>query len=279
MEGPEQAVALNGETLAIGRRAAPVPPHLAQRHRVMVVDQDGVGCLECRLAQEPAAGVLQALGGDGIDALCHGGKTEIGAGGNQGCEQGAVRITAARFIATQRLESASEAAPAIDLFQQVFDAHPRQTDLHGFPQGLYPWRDRQRIGPLEFQFAVQNGGKFVVRQVGGSGPSRLLVRGGECGDERLRRGRQVEPPIRLGPVLQPPPVIVDQIPEGDVFAAFAQDQGAGAQGVADCYRQGDLPEPPVDLAVLVQEGAPGGWNEGAGSFWIDARERSGLEGS
>ena len=87
IEGAEQTVALDGEPLAIGRRAAAVTPDPAQGQLVMVIDQDRVRRLECRFAQEPAAGILQLFGGDGIDALRHGGEAEIGAVGDQGGEQ------------------------------------------------------------------------------------------------------------------------------------------------------------------------------------------------
>ena len=58
---------------------------------MVVVDQDRVGRLERGLAHEPAADVLQRLGGDAVDTLGHGGKAEIGAVGDQGGEQRAIR--------------------------------------------------------------------------------------------------------------------------------------------------------------------------------------------
>ena len=53
----------------------------------MVIDQDGVGGLDRGVAQEPAAGVLQSLGRERVDALAHSGEAEIGAVRDQSGEQ------------------------------------------------------------------------------------------------------------------------------------------------------------------------------------------------
>ena len=88
IEGAEQAAALDGEALAVGRGAAPVAPDGAERQAVVMVDQHRAGRLERRLAQEPAADILEPIGGDGIDALGHGGQAEIGAVGDNGSKKG-----------------------------------------------------------------------------------------------------------------------------------------------------------------------------------------------
>ena len=63
----------------------------------MLVDHDRTGGLECRVAQKPAAGLLQHFGSHGADALRHGGEAEIGAVGNQ---RGQQRPNAARPVDT-----------------------------------------------------------------------------------------------------------------------------------------------------------------------------------
>ena len=100
----------------------------------MVIDQDRVGRLQRRLAQEPAAGVLQRFGGDGVDALAHGGKAEIGAMGDQGGEQRTVLILGTGLVAGERLEGAREAAPFVHVLQQVLDPHPRVAGLKRLAQ-------------------------------------------------------------------------------------------------------------------------------------------------
>jgi len=82
---------------------------------VVVIDQDGGGRLERGRAQEPAAGVLQGIGGQRVDALTHGGEAEVGAVGDQGGEQGAVRVGAAWLVSAERLEGAGEAASLVDV--------------------------------------------------------------------------------------------------------------------------------------------------------------------
>ena len=126
IDAAKQAVPLDREALAIGGGAASVAPDAAERQAVMVIDQDGVGRLERGVAQEPSAGVLQRLGGERVDALAHGGEAEIGAMRDQGGEQRPVRVAATGLIAAERLEGAGEAAPFIDVLQQILDADARQ---------------------------------------------------------------------------------------------------------------------------------------------------------
>ena len=80
-----------------------------------------------------------------VDALAHGGEAEIGAMCDQGGEQRPVRIGAARLVAAERLEGAGEAAPFVDILQQIFDAHARQAGADGGAQFMQRARDRHGI--------------------------------------------------------------------------------------------------------------------------------------
>ena len=82
---------------------------------MVVVDHDRVRGLDGGWPQEPAAGVLQGIGGERVDALAHGGEAEVGAVGDQGGKQGALRVGAAGLIAAERLKGAGEAAPLVDV--------------------------------------------------------------------------------------------------------------------------------------------------------------------
>jgi hypothetical protein len=242
-----------------------------------MVDQDRVGRLERRLAQEPAAGVLQLLGGDGIDALRHGGQAEVGAVGDQAGQQRPVRVAATRFVAAERLEGAGEAAPLVDVLQQVLDAHARQARPDGVAQLAHLAWDRQRVGLPQLQPAVPDRGEAVVRQAGRCRAGGPVERGGTPVEELLWIGRQVEPAVRLSPALPPAPVVVDQVPERDVLAAFGQEQVAGPQRVADRQGQGGLPDRPVDRAVLDREGTPDGGDEVARIVRLDPVAGAGIE--
>ena len=135
IEAAQQAIALYSEALPIGGGAAAVTPDAAERQAVMIIDQDRVGRLQRRLAQEPPAGVLQQrLGGDRVDALAHGGKAKIGAVGDQGGEQRTVMILGTRLVAGERLEGAREAATFVHVLQQVLDPHPRVAGLKRLAQ-------------------------------------------------------------------------------------------------------------------------------------------------
>ena len=154
------------------------------------------------LAQEPAAGILQLFGGDGIDALRHGGEAEIGAVGDEGGEQRAVRIAAPRFVAAERLKGAGEAAPVVNVLQQVFDAHAWKACLQGFTQLAHRARDRQRVGALQLQPVVLDRGEAVAGQARPRAAAGGLVEGGGDPVEKdLRIGRQIEVAIGLDPAL------------------------------------------------------------------------------
>ena len=199
----------------------------------MVIDQDRVRRLECRFAQEPAAGILQLFGGDGIDALRHGGEAEIGAVGDQGGKQRAVRIAAPRFVAAERLKGAGEAAPVVNVLQQVFDAHAWKACLQGFTQLAHRARDRQRVGALQLQPVVLDRGEAVAGQARRRAAGGLVEGGGDPVEKDLRIGRQIEVAIGLDPALLPASVVVDQVPERDMVAAFRQEQVAGPERVAN----------------------------------------------
>jgi hypothetical protein len=93
-----------------------------------------------------------------------------------------------------------------------------------------------------------------------AGPPRaaggLVEGGGDPVEKDLRIGRQIEVAIRLDPAFLPASVVVDQVLERDMVAAFRQEQVAGPERVANRQGQGDLPDPPVDPAVFDEEGRP-----------------------
>ena len=91
----------------------------------------------------------------------------------------------------------------------------------------------------------------------------------EPAEEGRRIERQAEAGVRLGSLLAPAAVAVDQVPERDMLAAFGQEQVAGPQRVAKRQGQRDLPDPAVDPTVLDEEGAPGGRHEATGIGRLD----------
>src|SRR4051812_27272424 len=110
-------------------------------------------------------------------------------------------------------------------------------------------------GPV-FEPAIADGGEAVAGQAAFRGARRLIECGGDLGYENLPVGRQIEALVGLVAGLLPVPVVVEQIPEGDVVAALRQEQAAGAQGVADRERERGLPDGAVELAVGDQIGSP-----------------------
>src|SRR4051794_20289521 len=104
--------------------------------------------------------------------------------------------------------------------------------------------------------AIADGGEAVAGQAAFRGARRLIECGGDLGYENLPVGRQIEALVGLVAGLLPVPVVVEQIPEGDVVAALRQEQAAGAQGVADRERERGFPDGAVELAVGDQIGSP-----------------------
>ena len=189
-------------------------------------------------SQEPAAGVLQRLGGQAIGALAHCGQAEIGAVRDQGGEQGAMRVVAAaRRVTTERLERAGEAAPLVHVLEQVFDAHPRHAGADRVAQAPQLPRHRHGIGLLELDAAVLEFGEAVARQTGRRGLRRLVERGGDAIEKDARVGRQVELAVRFVPMLLPAALVMDQVPERNVIAAAAQEQIAGRTASARAMSQ------------------------------------------
>src|SRR5271157_3203591 len=227
IDAAEQALALDNEALAVGRGSAAIAPEAAELQAMMVIDKDGVGGLEGGVAQEPTAGVLQGFGGDAIDTLAHRGEAKVGPMGDQGGEQRAMRIDTAWLIAAERLESAGEAGPFIDVLQQVLDAHARQAGANGGAQLPQHPRDRQGVALFELEFAIADGGEAVAGQATFRGPRHLVEFGGDPGQEFLTVGWQIKALIGLLAGLAPVAVIIDQVPEGDVVAALGQVQAAG----------------------------------------------------
>ena len=250
IEAAQQAIPLDREALAIGGGAAAVAPDAAELQAVMVIDQNGVGRLERGVAQEPSAGVLQRLGGEAVDALAHRGETEVGAVRDQGGEQRAVRIGAARLVTAERLEGAGEAAPFIDVLQQVLDAHAWQAGANGGAQFMQRARNQHRISPFELEPAIADLGKAVARacRVSAARAARS-----NSAVSRVRNvlsvNRQVETLVGLFTGLLPLRLIVNQVPEGYVVAALRQEQAAGAQRVTDREGERDFPDGAVQFAA------------------------------
>ncbi len=67
--------------------------------------------------------------------------------GDQGGEQRAVGIGAARFIAGKRPEGASEATASVDVQQDIFETDPGHAALDQPTQGSQLGGHGERIGP------------------------------------------------------------------------------------------------------------------------------------
>ena len=187
---------------------------------MVMVDQDCVGRLDGGLAHEPAADVLQLPGCDAVDALAHGGKTEIRAVGDERGEQRAVWIRSAGFVAAERLKGVGEAAPRVDILQHVFDARPRQARLYGRAKLPHRRRDRQRVGFLQLQPSILDRGETVGAQAHGRVAGGPVERGCDPVEKGARRGGEIEPAIGVAAGLLPAPLVIDEIPERDVLAAL-----------------------------------------------------------
>jgi len=145
------------------------------------------------------------------------------------------------------LEGLGKAAPFIDILEKIFDANARQAGADRGAQLVYRTRDSQSIAFLEFKRAIDDGRETVVWQAAFGGPRGPIEFRGELGQECLPVGRQSEALVGLLAGLLPFPVIIDQVPEGDVIAALHQEQTAGAQGVAHREGEGDFPDGTVEM--------------------------------
>ena len=167
-----------------------------------------------------------------------------------------MRVAAARLIAAERLEGTDEAAPLVDVLQQIFDPHARQAGGNGGAQLAQHGRDQQRVALLELEPAIADGGEAVAGQAALCGARRAVEFLAEPGQEDLPVGRQVEAPVGLLAGLLPAPVIVDQVPKRDVVAAVRQEQAARPERVADRKGERDLPDGAVERAVADEIGPP-----------------------
>ena len=89
----------------------------------------------------------------------------------------------------------------------------------------------QRIPALELKPAVAHTGKRVALQARGRGSRRPLEIGDQPVEKVVRGGGEVELSIRVGPVFLPVAAVVDQVPEGNMLTAFAEEQAAGVNAL------------------------------------------------
>jgi len=100
-----------------------------------MLDDLGIGGLQCRIAYQPAGGMLEIGGGQRFDTVAHGGQSEVGTVGDQGGEQCPIGICPARLVAGERSEGAGESAAPIDIQQDVFEPDPGHATLDRPAQG------------------------------------------------------------------------------------------------------------------------------------------------
>jgi len=86
-----------------------------------MVDEDPIGSLERVSSQEPLGNVVQQVDGEAFGALGHGRDAEVRAVRDQCGEQSSVGFVSPRPVPRQRHELAREAAPSIDLDEQLLD--------------------------------------------------------------------------------------------------------------------------------------------------------------
>ena len=106
------------------------------------------------------------------NALAHGGEAKIGAVGDHDGEQRTIDVTVTRLVPAKRLEGGDEAAPFVNVLQQILDPDTRHACFDRRPQMPHRPRDRQRVGALELQFSVLDrcervGGQAASRSAGG----------------------------------------------------------------------------------------------------------------
>ena len=160
------------------------------------------------------------------------------------------------LIAAERLEGAGEAAPFVDVLQQILDADAREAGADRGAQLTQRAWDRHGVAFLEFEPAIFDRSEAVAGQSPFGGAHGPIEFGGEPGQKHPPIGWQIEALVGLFAGLLPFPVIIDQVPERDVIAALRQEQTAGAQGVADREGEGDFPDGAVEFAACYQMGTP-----------------------
>lgn len=107
--------------------------------------------------------MVQHIHTDPFSAVCHGGDAEVSAVGGECGEQRGIDWLGTWRMRLQRSEGLGKVAPAIDFQQQVLDTHPRQTGIDQAAQFLNPRWHRQGIVAFEFQRAVLDLGKGIIR--------------------------------------------------------------------------------------------------------------------
>ena len=167
-----------------------------------------------------------------------------------------MRVGATWLIAAERLEGTGEAAPFVDVLQQILDADAREAGANRGAQLTQRAWDRHGVAFLEFEPAIFDRSEAVGGQAAFGGAHGPIEFCGELGQEYLPVDRQIEALVGLFAGLLPFPVVIDQVPERDVIAALRQEQTAGTQGVADRESEGDFPDGAVEFAAGDQMGTP-----------------------
>jgi len=133
--------------------------------------------------------------------------------GDEGCEQWAIRVACARLVAAEWLKSAAEAAPLVDILQQILNPDPRQARLDGLAQLPHRRRDRQRVRLLQLQSSILDRGKTIGGQAARRGAGHPVERGDNPVEKGVRLGRQIEATIGLAAGFLPAPLVINEIPE------------------------------------------------------------------
>jgi hypothetical protein len=151
---------------------------------MLIFDDLGIGGLQCRIAHQPAGSMLEVSCRQPLDAAAHGGQPEIGAVGDQGGEQRAVGIRAARFISGKRPKGTGDATAPVDIQQDIFETDPGHAALDQPAQGPQFGGHGECIGTSQTQLTLIDAGKTVGCQpIGAAGWSvrpRLLQKGDQA---------------------------------------------------------------------------------------------------
>jgi hypothetical protein len=228
VERPKKGTGVEAEPLPIGRGEGPITPHRAQRQTVVGIHQDCIRGFQGLRPEAPLRHLLQHVGANPFDTVRHGGKAEVRAVGDE-CRQqrhGKVRDTGCRL--PRGSKGTGEAAPGIDLAQEVFNPHAGQRCIDGPAEVGEPWGDLQGITPFQVQPAVVNGHKGIVRQptfrLAGHEIEFLL----ETGEKVLRGLGELQLSIGMLPFHRPAGGIIDQMRKGHVPSAGGEIHVPGA---------------------------------------------------
>ena len=129
-------------------------------------------------------------------------------------------------------------------------------------QLFHTWGDLQRIGALQVQTAVTDGGEWVAAKPPLRPPGHLIELPSQALQDPIGLGRKGQGRVGGRALLGPLAFLGQQVPERDVSSALRQVQVARAQRVTDRQRQGDLPEVAGGRPFLSLRGCPPGcWDE------------------